>query len=94
MKDAGYLAALVRAHVVANPPLPTAEVQELKCAVAALVRAIADLSANARELARTPQYANTLWDDLRKIRARVIALEVQFHAYTKAAIIAWEAPSA
>ena len=94
MKDASYLAALVRAHVVANPPLPTAEVRELKHAVAALVRAIAELSANARELARTPQYANTLWDDLRRIRARVIALEVQFHAYTKAAIIAWEAPSA
>jgi hypothetical protein len=93
MKDAGYLAALVRAHVVANPPIPTAEIRELKHAVAALVRAIADLSANARELARTPEYVNTLWDDLRKTRARVIALEGQFHAYTKAAIIAWESTS-
>jgi predicted DNA binding CopG/RHH family protein len=93
MKDAGYLAALVRAHVVANPPIPTAELRELKQAVAALVRAIAELSANARELARTPEYVNTLWDDLRKIRERVIALERQFHAYTKAAIVAWEASS-
>ena len=47
MKDAGYLAALVRAHVVANPPIPTAEIRELKHAVAALVRAIADLSASS-----------------------------------------------
>lgn len=93
MKDAGYLAALVRAHVLANPPLPAAEMRALKASVAALVQAIANLSANARELARTPEYVDTLWDDLRKTRARVVALEAQFHAYTKAAIIAWEATS-
>ena len=74
----------MRAHVVANPPLPGAELRELEASVAVLVQAIVNLSANARELVRTPDYVNTLWDDLRKTPARVIALEGQFHAYTKA----------
>ncbi len=94
MKDAGYLAALVRAHVVADPPLPAAELQELKRAVAAMVRAIAALSSSASLLARHPQHIDTVWNELRHTRVRVIALERRFHAYTKAAVIAWEAPSA
>lgn len=93
MRDAGYLAALIRAHVVANPPLPKAEIEELKQAIGALVRAIADLSSCARELARNREHVPTVWDEVRKTRARVIALEHQFHDYTKAAVIAWEASS-
>ena len=93
MRDAGYLAALVRAHVVANPPLPKAEIEELKQAIGALVRAIADLSTCARELARHRKHTATVWNEVRKAREQVIALERQFHAYTKAAVIAWEASS-
>ncbi len=93
MRDAGYLAALVRAHVVANPPLPKSEIDELKQAIGALVRSIADLSTCARELSRHREHTATVWDEVRKTRERVIALERQFHAYTKAAVIAWEASS-
>jgi predicted DNA binding CopG/RHH family protein len=94
MKDAGYLAALVRAHVVANPPLPAAELQQLKATVAALRAAIADLSINLQVLARDRESVDTLWRDLRQTRAQVVDLERQFHAYTLAAVIAWEASSA
>jgi hypothetical protein len=94
MKDAGYLAALVRAHVVANPPLPVAELQQLKAAVAALRIAIADLSTNLQVLARDRGSLDTLWRNLRETRAQVVDLERHFHAYTLAAVIAWEASSA
>jgi len=36
MKDSAYLAALVRAHVAANPPLATDELRALKLAVTVL----------------------------------------------------------
>ena len=94
MKDAGYLAALVRAHVVADPPLPAAELQQLKSTIAALRAAIADLSINLQVLARDRESVDTLWRDLRQTRAQVVDLERRFHAYTLAAVIAWEASSA
>ena len=94
MKDAGYLAALVRAHVVADPPLPVDELQQLKATVAALRIAIADLSTNLQVLARDRGSLDMLWRDLRETRAQVVDLERQFHAYTLAAVKAWEASSA
>ena len=94
MKDAGYLAALVRAHVVANPPLPVAELQQLKSTVAGLRAVIAALSTNLQMLARDREYLDTLWRDLRQTRAQVVDLERQFHAFTLAAVKAWEASSA
>lgn len=36
MKDSGYIAALVRGHVSANPPLPTHELVAFKAAVSVL----------------------------------------------------------
>ncbi len=46
MKDSGYIAALVRGHVAANPPLTTHELAAFKAAVSVLAAFASTLGAD------------------------------------------------
>ena len=90
MKDAGYLAALVRAHVGADPPLPTHELMVLKATVASLAAFGRAWAIRTRHGAvRLPSDVQA---DVREMRALLARLEQDFRQFTRAAILAWEAP--
>ncbi len=55
MKDSGYIAALVRGHVAANPPLPTHELAAFKAAVSVLAGLRSTLGADALGKPRRPE---------------------------------------
>jgi hypothetical protein len=85
-----YLAALVRAHVAASPPLTVDELAILKQGVAVLAslgRALSHVSRNAAQ-------GGTLSPDLQKYlgqtRAVVAALERRTHDLARSALITWE----
>jgi hypothetical protein len=87
MKPAAYIAALVRAHVVRNPPWPENELATLKQSVvvlAGLGRLLAQASKSASGIAR---------DDLQRTRAALAALEQRTHDLARAALISWESRS-
>jgi hypothetical protein len=90
MKASAYLAALVRAHLRANPPLPAAELAALKESVAVL----AGLGHIFARIARGPDLTGEDRQGLRKeighIRIVLAALEQRTHDLAKAALIAWE----
>lgn len=84
MKRSAYIAALVRAHVVHDPPWPANELAALKQSVAVLAglgRVLVQAGKSASGMAR---------DDLQRIRAAVAALEQRTHELAKAALISWE----
>lgn len=90
MKASAYLAALVRAHLRANPPIPTAELAALKESVAVL----AGLGHVFARVARNPTWTGEDREALRKevahIRVVLAGLERQTHDFAKTALIAWE----
>ena len=65
MKDSGYIAALVRGHVAANPPLPTHELAAFKAAVSVLAGFGRLLARSAREAAQTGVLTRDLQQELR-----------------------------
>jgi hypothetical protein len=77
MKDSAYIAALVRGHVAANPPLATHELAAFKAAVSVL-------AAFGRSLARDLQ------QDLSRTRALVSDVERSMHEFARAALVTWE----
>lgn len=88
MKPSAYIAALVRAHVAANPPWPANELAALKQSVAvlgSLGRLIAQSAKTSAGISR---------DDLQRTRAAVAQLEQRTHEVVKAALISWERRSA
>jgi hypothetical protein len=93
MRVSGYLAALVRAHVRANPPLPAAELAVLKKSVALL----AGLGHVFARVARAPILTGVDYEAMRKdiihVRMVLANLEQQTHDLAKAALIAWETRS-
>jgi hypothetical protein len=88
MKPSAYIAALVRAHVTANPPWPAAELTALKQAVVVL----AGVGRVLAQAARTSQGLSR--DDLERVRSAVAVLEQRTHDFAKAALISWESRSA
>jgi len=94
MKASTYLAALVRAHVAANPPLPAPELAALKQSIIVL----AGLGRLLAGTARSPSLGAPEWEDLqqnlRRTRAAVAALEERTHDLAQAALISWETHSA
>jgi hypothetical protein len=90
MKTSAYLAALVRAHIAANPPVPAAELSTLKTMVAvmsALGRVLAHLDRRVSETGEgAPELATTLY----KTRAAVRALELATADFTRTALESWE----
>jgi predicted DNA binding CopG/RHH family protein len=89
-KPSAYIAALVRAHLTHNPPLPTKEVLLLKGGLAVLLR-LGKLLAHMRHEAATKGIlAPELAKELIQTRALVTGLERVTHDLIKAALIAWE----
>jgi hypothetical protein len=90
MKASAYLAALVRAHLAANPPLARSELAALKQRVAVL----SGLGTLLAQTARNPALSGPGLEDLRqaisRTRAVVTALEQRTHEFTRRALISWE----
>ena len=89
MKTSAYLSALVRAHVVANPPLPIDELNTFKKTVMVLTVVGKALA----QTARNPQPAGLprdLREDLTRTRVAIAALERHMSEFALAAIRSWE----
>jgi hypothetical protein len=90
MKASTYLAALVRAHIAANPPLTTNELAAYKQGVIALAgvgRLIAQISRNAAQAGGIPR---GLQQELSALKGAVTALEKHTHGLALAALMSWE----
>lgn len=91
MPDSTYLAALVRAHLDSNPPLPTHELQLLKEATGTL----AALGRTLRELERQQRLAQPvgvpLIAHLALLQSECTRIERALHDYASKALRAWEA---
>lgn len=90
MKPSAYLAALVRAHVAANPPLNANELAALKQSVAVLA-GVGRVLAQAIRLPSSPGVAR---EELQRTRAAVAILEQRTHDLARVALISWESRSA
>ena len=90
MKDSAYLAALVRAHVAANPPLAADELAALKLAVTVLADFGRLLARTAREVTQARLMNPDLQQDLNRTRALVATLEQRTHDLARAALVSWE----
>ena len=90
MKDSGYIAALVRGHVAANPPLPTHELAAFKAAVSVLAGLGRLLARTVREAAQTGGPTRDLQQEISHSRALVSEVERRMHEFARAALISWE----
>jgi len=90
MRDSAYIAALVRGHVAANPPLATQELAAFKAAVSVLARFGCLFARTAREAAHTGVLPRDLQQDLSRSRALVADVERRMHEFAQASLIAWE----
>jgi hypothetical protein len=90
MKDSAYIAALVRGHVAANPPLATHELAALKGAVSVLAGFGRLLARTAREAAQAGVLPRDLQQDLSRSRALVADVERRMHEFAQAALVTWE----
>jgi hypothetical protein len=90
MRASTYLAALVRAHVAASPPLTVDELAILKQGVAVLANLGRSMSYIARNAAQTGALSPELQKLLSQTRAVVDALERRTHDLARSALITWE----
>ena len=90
MKDSAYIAALVRGHVAANPPLATQELAAFKTAVSVLAWFGRVLARTAREGAQAGVVPRDLQQDLSRTRALVSDVGRRMHEFARAALVAWE----
>ena len=90
MKDSAYIAALVRGHVAANPPLATHELAEFKAAVSILAAFGRILARTAREAAQAGVLPRDLQQDLTRSRALVADVERRMHEFAQVALVTWE----
>lgn len=90
MKASAYLAALARAHVRKNPPIPDWEVRKIKEGVTVLARLGHVLLRVAQSPALREGEFESLRRDLAATRAVVAALEGLMHDHARAALVAWE----
>jgi hypothetical protein len=94
MKASTYLAALVRAHVAANPPLAASELAALKQSILVLAGLGRVLVQTARNPSLSGEQREDLRQHLRRTHAAVVALEECTHDMARAALISWETHSA
>jgi hypothetical protein len=90
MKDSAYIAALVRGHVAANPPLATHELAVFKAAVSLLAAFSRLLARTAREEAQRGVLSGDLQQDLSRTRALISEVERRMHEFARAALVTWE----
>jgi hypothetical protein len=89
LKGSTYLAGFVRAHVAANPPLASDELDALKQSVALLAGRGRLLARMARAPAPGVE-AIDLREDLERTRRAVMVVERRVHDLARAALEAWE----
>jgi hypothetical protein len=85
-----YIAALVRAHIAASPPLTVAELAILKEGVAVLAKLSRALSHTAHGILQGGSIPAELQKELSLTRSVVAALEQRTHDLAKSALITWE----
>ena len=91
MKDSAYIAALVRGHLAANPPLATHELAVFKVAVSVLAEFGRLLARTAREAAQQAGVLpRDLQQELSRTRALVADVERRMHEFAQAALVTWE----
>jgi hypothetical protein len=90
MKESAYIAALVRGHVAANPPLANHELAAFKTAVSILASFGRILARTAREAAQAGVLTRDLQQDLTHSRALVADVERGMHEFAQAALVTWE----
>ena len=90
MKESAYIAALVRGHVAANPPLANHELAAFKTAVSILACFGRILARTAREAAQAGVLTRDLQQDLTHSRALVADVERGMHEFAQAALVTWE----
>ncbi len=90
MKDSAYIAALVRGHVVANPPLAIHELAVFKMAVSALAVFGRLLARTAREASQVGIVQRDLQQHLSRTRGLVADVERRLHEFAQAALVSWE----
>jgi len=90
MKDSAYIAALVRGHVAANPPLAAQELAALKATVSVLAGFGRLMARTAREAAQAGVLPPNLQQDLGRTRALVADVERRLHEFAQAALVTWE----
>ena len=92
-KPATYISALVRAHITANPPLPSAEISALKMSVGVLA-GLGTVLANTSRRGIPPGPQGEIYGEaIRRTRGEIAALEQRIVDLTKGALIAWETHS-
>jgi len=92
-KPATYISALVRAHITANPPLPSAEINALKTSIGVLAGLGAGLANTSRHGIPSGPQGDIYHVAIRRTRGEIAALEQRIVDLTKAALIAWETHS-
>jgi hypothetical protein len=90
IRSSTYLAALVRAHIAANPPLTIDELSILKQGVAVLAKLSRVLSHISRCLAQGGPLPPELQKELSMTRTVVAALEQRVHDIARSALVTWE----
>jgi len=90
VRTSRYLAALVRAHIAASPPLTVDEVAILKEGVAVLAKLSRALTHTAHSVSQSGLLTPELQKELSLTRAVVAAIEQRTHDLTRSALITWE----
>ena len=90
MRASTYLAALVRAHVAANPPLTVDEIETLKQGVVLLGKLGQSLSHISRNAAQGGAVSPELQTRLTQTHAVVAALERRTRDVARSALVTWE----
>jgi hypothetical protein len=90
VRTSRYLAALVRAHIAASPPLTVDEVAILKEGVSVLAKLSRALTHTAHSVSQSGLLTPELQKELSLTRAVVAAIEQRMHDLTRSALITWE----
>jgi hypothetical protein len=85
-----YLAALIRAHIAASPPLTIEELSVLKHGVAVLAKLSRTLLHTSRSITQGCPLPPNLQNELTLTRAVVAAIEQRTHDLARSALITWE----
>jgi hypothetical protein len=92
MKPSTYIAALVRSHLVEDPPLPSAELAVLERATAE----VSTIGRNVNQIARAVNAGATLPPGAASVIGQAIeaveAVREAAKAYVRKAVASWEAP--
>jgi len=90
MKSSTYLAALVRSHIAASPPLTIEELTILKEGVSILAKLSRALAHTTQCIAKGEPLHPKLQEELTLTRTVVVALERRTHDLARSALVTWE----